>query len=420
MSDLERRLEDLFMHDSRSRRVSDVTVSARRANPLRGVAFVGATALAVVALIVALNTVRGQEGTPLASPSAASSATTVASAPAVASASPGASPTGVPASSPPVSVTGPDARHGFLSQGPSGIRTEVDARSLAAMPNVYTAAVSVDGKRVAMLRTTETTQQLVTFTTGQPQQMTVVLDFAGTGEGAGAIAWAADNSASVLIAVHKFRIGEATEYTTLRVVDLATRNVTEIARFTDGRFLVPLYWDPVTRSAAAYETGPGGFGVDYVLVRGGDATRANFPFETVSSTIKADARTGRVMAIASREGSAVITWRYDRFDQRTELRPAAGDVVKLAFWRPNSEEIVVGVGPPLAARDPSTRIEVWSMTNARRPLADGGTSAPQVVRVDGTAVLNGDFILVDLDTGKAIGTLPRADPVERPYLPVLF
>jgi hypothetical protein len=414
-------LEDLFMHDSRSRRVTDVDVSARRASTLRGVAFVGATALAVVALIVALNTLRGpQEEVPLASASATGNASPAASATAVGSAPPGTSPSGVPASSQPVTVPGPDARHGFLAQSPNGIRTEVDARSLAQLPQVYTAAVSVDGKRVAMVRTSETSQQLVTFNTGQPQQMTVALDFAGTGEGAGAIAWAADNSASVLIAVHKFRVGEATEYTTLRVVDLATKNVTEIARFTDGRFLVPLYWDPATRSAAAYETGPGGFGVDYVLVRGATVTRANFPFEATSAFIKADARTGRVLAIVGREGSAVSTWRYDRFDQRSELRPAAGDVVKLAFWRPNSEEVVVGVGTPLAARDPSTRIEVWSMANARRPLADGGTSAPLLVRVDGTAVLNGDFTLVDLDSGRAIGKVPRADPVEQPYLPVLF
>jgi hypothetical protein len=68
MTDLERRLEDLFTHDSRSRRVIGVDVPARARNQRLRPAFIGATALAVVALIVALNTVGFRENAPLASP----------------------------------------------------------------------------------------------------------------------------------------------------------------------------------------------------------------------------------------------------------------------------------------------------------------------------------------------------------------
>ncbi|MGH2490130.1 MAG: hypothetical protein ACRDF9_01360, partial [Candidatus Limnocylindria bacterium] len=190
--------------------------------------------------------------------------------------------------------------------------------------------------------------------------------------------------------------------------------------FTDGRFLVPLYWDPATRTAAAYETGPGGFGVDYVHVRGNQISRIDFPFETIASSIKADARTGRILAIVGREGTAVSTWRYDRFDQRTDLQPAAGDQVRVALWRPNRDEVVVGVGPVVVTRDQPTRMEVWSMADAHRPLAGAGTSRLLLVRVDGTAALNLDFTLVDLETGQALGTVPRAADSELPYLPVLF
>lgn len=58
------------MNDSRSRRVTDVTVPARRSSAVRGLVFVGATVLAVLALIIALNTLRPpQVAAPPASPS---------------------------------------------------------------------------------------------------------------------------------------------------------------------------------------------------------------------------------------------------------------------------------------------------------------------------------------------------------------
>jgi hypothetical protein len=71
MTDLERRLEDLFTHDSRSRRVIGVDMPARRRN--QPLVLVGATALAVVALIAALNTVAFRENAPLTSPATSAS-----------------------------------------------------------------------------------------------------------------------------------------------------------------------------------------------------------------------------------------------------------------------------------------------------------------------------------------------------------
>jgi hypothetical protein len=71
MTDLERRLEDLFTHDSRARRVIRVDVPARRRN--QPLVLVGATALAVVALIAALNTVAFRENAPLTSPATSAS-----------------------------------------------------------------------------------------------------------------------------------------------------------------------------------------------------------------------------------------------------------------------------------------------------------------------------------------------------------
>ena len=71
MSDLERQLEDIFMHDSRSRRATGVIVPTRRARPARGLFLVGATAMAALALVVAVNTLIDlPRTTPLAAPTA--------------------------------------------------------------------------------------------------------------------------------------------------------------------------------------------------------------------------------------------------------------------------------------------------------------------------------------------------------------
>lgn len=73
MSDIERRLEDLFTGDSRSRRVVAVDLPERRSGPPRGLTLVGASALAVLALIVALNAAGLRDSAPLASPGASAS-----------------------------------------------------------------------------------------------------------------------------------------------------------------------------------------------------------------------------------------------------------------------------------------------------------------------------------------------------------
>jgi hypothetical protein len=419
VSDLERRLEDLFMHDSRSRRVEAVSVPPRRPHPARGALFIGATALAVLAFILAINTLRAgpPETTSLASPSASATAS------ATASIGTTPSPSSSSAAPSPATARGPDAQHGFLSFGPSAIRTEVDARSLAPMPAVIsTAAVSPLGKRVAFISGSGDSKKLVMFETGQPDRLTTLVDFTGTGEAGGELVWAADGSSSILFAAHKELpvLGSPTEYSALRSIDPATQKITEIARTTNGMHLVPLYWDPRTGSGAAFETGEGGYGTAYVLIRGGALTRTVMPFVTIGNSISADARSGRILAITGQDRTAVSTWRFDEFAQRTELRAAAGESIQLARWRPDRDEIVVGVGARPTTTIPPIRMEVWSLANAHRVLSGGGTSGLRLVRVDGTAALSGDYTLVDLETGTALGTVPRASQSEYPFVAVLF
>src|SRR4051812_21774318 len=80
MSDLERRLEDLYMSDSRARRVQQVNVAPRGRNPFAPLAFVGGIAALTLALIVTLSLLRGGEPVPASSPSPNTSAAAVVSA----------------------------------------------------------------------------------------------------------------------------------------------------------------------------------------------------------------------------------------------------------------------------------------------------------------------------------------------------
>lgn len=426
MSDLERRLEDLFMSDSRSRRVTDVTVPARRTSPLRGVAFVGATALAVLALIIALNTLRPpQETVPLSSASASPTSSLSSTPTATGAASPAA--TSSPASS--SAAIRPDASHGMLTRNPAAIRTEADTTALNKTQNLdegAAGAVSPDGKRVAILRTGQSGQGIIWFTTSKPDEVMPVLDMAGTGELlVGPPVWAADGSDSLLVGIIKPGAQSGVEpppaYSALRSIDIKTRTVTELTRTTNNYVLIPVVWHPGGAVAAAFETGPGGFATNYVVVRGQQVTRTPFGGDVVGGSVTANADGTRVVAIDGRDGGSIRWWPFDRFDQQTDLKPPAGEGVFRASWRSGRDEIVVGVGPngpTTTPRSASTlRLEVWGSQTGRRVVRDAGGFA--VVRVDGTAALAIDYQLVDLATGATTPVQKRA-ATETAYLAVLF
>lgn len=488
MSDLERRLEDLFTHDSQSRRVTAVDVPRRRTSPLRGLAFIGATALAVVALIVALNTVRDGT-TPLASPTATASPVatsgaaeavvrcgettqfvaptantagsfvisaedraelvTVPAGSGLAAAGgyncvrikPGTPsgelveflpmnspdyvrPSSSPAQSTPTQVR-PDAQHGLLTQRGPNLRTESSTTDMMQPRQFseYVAAISPDGRRVAVLRNSETGQQLITLTTSRPNDVTIVLDLTGSGERAASLVWAGDGSAGVLLGVSRSRVGQVdspAEYSVLRSVDLSTRATRDELRLTDGAYLVPVAWHPRTRVAVAVTTGAGGFASDYVLVRAGEATRTAFPRgAVVASSVRATQDGTRVLATlgAANTERVLRWWLFDRFDSQQELRPASGEAVAAASWRPGSDEFGVSVLPVIVLPNDVPRFELWTAGGARRVVS---RSAGFVLfRHDGTAGITGDLQLIDLATG-TLTPLPRAAPEEGPYLTLLF
>lgn len=430
MSDLERRLEDLFVHDSRARRVIDAHVPARRGSSLRAFAFVGAAALSVVALVVAFNTLRGPEGTTPASPSTSASP---AASPGVTTSS-GATATSQPSASPAGNVR-PDGRHGFLSQtGPQSVvlRTEQDARPLAQVPSFSGATVSPDGHRLAMRRTTENAQQLVWGDAIRFADAKVAVDLSGSGElFVGSVVWAADNSNSIAFTVIRPGAQQGIDppplYSALRSVDLETGAVRELARTNNDRILVPLIWRPRDNLAVSFETGPGGYAYSYVIVRGGQLVRTAFDRDQPPSGLLADRDGARVLGLFGTGNDLVLRWwAWDRPEQAQEMRPPSGETFLRAAWRAGTDEIGVELVVTPTRTPVRGRFELWSVpTNSRRVvLASGGF---EMFRHDGTAAigLQGaaapfEIILIDLDTGTTT-PIPRSGETERPLGPaVLF
>src|SRR5437763_1477876 len=239
MSDLERRLEELFMSDSRARRVDQVTVARRRGTTLAPAAFIGAVALAAVAAIVVLNTLRPPAGednaaaNPSASASESASATarpTSASSAPTAISTPNATETSGASATPGASSVRPDAAHGLITF--TSLRTEADPLSVQspgqfarAAQTDFIAAVSPDGKRVAMFRAGETGQQLITFTTAHPNDITTYSGALTGSEYAIDIIWAGDGSDYIIYSVDVRPATGLVTYSAIREYDLSAKKM---------------------------------------------------------------------------------------------------------------------------------------------------------------------------------------------------
>jgi hypothetical protein len=326
-------------------------------------------AITLLALVLALLLLGQRAGEPSLAPGATASASaTVAGAGTTAGVTPTAA---ASATSSVTSGAQPDARHGLITRNPAAMRSEADPTPLNKTPNWDDGApigVSPDGRRVAVLRSGQTGQGIISFTTAKPDDIAYVMDMMGTGELiVGPPVWAADGSDSLLVGIIKPGAQSTTEpppaYSALRSVDVKTRSMTELVRTTNNLVLLPVLWRPGGAVATAYETGPGGFAINYVVVRGQQVTRMSFDGGIIGGTVKANQDGTRVLAIG-RDGSSVRWWPYDRLDQQNELKPPPGDGFYRVEWRPFADEVVVAVGPAGTAGPRTveeTRLEVWGL-----------------------------------------------------------
>jgi dipeptidyl aminopeptidase/acylaminoacyl peptidase len=268
-------------------------------------------------------------------------------------------------------------------------------------------AISPDGKRVVIIRSAQG-QQILTFTTARPNDLTMVLDLAGTGERATNIVWAGDGSDSILFAAVKdtgsssgesFGGQGAWAYSVLRSVDLATRDVREVGRI-DGLNssgvsirLWPLAWLPARQVAAALEMPQRGTVFNYVLARNGNVERtAMNPTQANIASFSAS-RDGRRIVVSAM--TSIRWWPVDQPSAVTELQSQPGELLGHAEFRPGADEI--GVHVPEGGR-----FEIWTLTGQRRVVA---TAVGAFVhwRVDGSAAIASSdpytAVLIDPATG---------------------
>ena len=373
----------------------------------------GARAKVAIAVAAAVALVGIASAVTLKSPRSALQPGPSASATLTATAAVTASPTVAPSpSATPASAVRPDTQHGLVTF--TNIRTEADPRDLQQPPtfarrqvNTFTVAVAPEGKRVAIIRTSQTGQQLISFTTADPNNVTTLLDFSGGGEFATQLVWAGDGSASVLLVAEKHAHAQGggdnliREYSALRTVDTATRQVREIARISGAnRSLFPLAWLPEKQLVAALEVGPLGRVENYVLVRSGTLERTD---------LRTAAAHGVASFTASRDGhriagaidSDIRWWPIDEPNKFRVIPGTAGERLWHIEFRPGMDELGVQVGPDGAP----ARFEIWRLAGQRRVV--NATVGFEHWRVDGTAALVGTS-LVDADTG-AVTPLPGGD-----------
>jgi hypothetical protein len=341
--------------------------------------------------------------TPSASTSVVASPSTAASA--TASPTPSASPAASQAA-----AVRPDAQHGLIV-ATGGLRTEDADRSLQT-PSLFATtptsayAVSADGKRIALVRTSQTGQEIVTFTTARPNDIAIVHDLAGSGEVAGHLVWAGDGSGSVLVQIEKQTRGSGggdnliIEYSTLRAVDVTTHLVREIARISgQNNSLWPLVWLPGrqgTQLAGALEARPLGPVVNYILVRNNSIERTPMSPNPSVASFNASRDGARVLMFTP---TFVRWWPFDQPQSATDLPAQPGELLARAEFRPGSDEI--GVDRP----NPAGQFEIWTLTGQRHVVATRVTGFLHW-RVDGTAALaapgKDSLVLIDPASGALV------------------
>ena len=381
-------------------------------------------ALAAVLVGVGVGVIPPQP--PTTSPSSAASS----SSPALSSGT-----TATPVASPTATIPGSALRFGLVTQDglgfPSGLRLESDPSPFAHIQG-RSVSVSPDGRRIAYWHippaSDDTAGELRTLDLTTGIESVALLTSAP--ERAGGIAWRSDGSALVVAtASTSIPFGGADPppaYTRVRTIDLAAKQVHELARLDLSRFH-PIAWSAETRIVVGVDSGEGG--IHQIFRIREDGTRIAGGSIDVGYQRFDSSRDGRtLLGIGFRgEGNRVYsTVQLIAADSPIGIgaREAVDDpyIIDARFLPTNEVAVLVRAGTPQRYG-----LEIWPAglaSQGRRiwtsPNEAPYTSGDLFARIDGRAVyLRGAeanagpsaWLRVDLETGSATELPTAAEPL---------
>ncbi|MGH2450497.1 MAG: hypothetical protein ACRDGE_04350 [Candidatus Limnocylindria bacterium] len=328
-----------------------------------------------------------------------------------AAASPTPGPTATAASPTPEASLVLDARYGIVMVSTEGsslvIRSETDAQAIAT-PGIddpfgtasvtRRLAVSPDGRRLAFWEASEDGgNSLQLWDAARPDRTTTLLT-SSSGEAGTRVVWAPDGEGLLLSFVSlgpRPAIGAPPLYAVLRTLDIASGELTEVARAELTNF-APVAWDRERQIGGAVEFGGGGFATAYLVIRDGQASRTSFSDQVVADTVIGSPNARWVLAtFGDRE---IVAWPIDEPERVTEL-PSDGEGVAPLGWLPGSTRVILREGQGVQ----ESPLFLWDVTTGDR-MQIGTTRYTALPRADGTALYvtdeRGATSVLDLASGE--------------------
>jgi hypothetical protein len=177
-----------------------------------------------------------------------------------------------------------------------------------------------------------------------------------TERGAG-IQWSTDRSGLLLVVESSIPTGVGETpgaFSALRLLDVATRSVREVARLSEASRFWPVGWDRGRAIAGACIALPDGTAIAYAVV-GEDARSTRTPMDPgiPARTVQSSGRS--VLAVMNE--AVIRVWDLASYDQHRELGAASGERIAFARWGPSGTDILVAV---------ADRLEVWPAQGGER------------------------------------------------------
>lgn len=301
------------------------------------------------------------------------------------------------------------------AQNETAVRRETDA-TVTQRIDAHSAEVSPDGRSLAYWSPAGVRRVLQVVATGGGAPVTLLS--LGAGEYGNAVAWSTDGTGlAVRVDSMAFTggIDPPPSYSSIRVVDIASRQVREIARRPNAR-LTPLAW---LRDRALVPTalggGIGGYTRYAEMREDGTMTEWTIPADScaTASTVRMDRVGVNILSVhparcvdgAGRQPapSRVLAWAIGTDPAAGRTLEIRDDTLRDAAFVPGSSDVLIAIH-----RGDELRLDRWNGTDARtistlRMPANSGTGFEAIV----PRTTEGVVLFLAPAGGPANTTLPR-------------